>query len=215
LSHQLPPPGPRAPEFRWATQDATGTFPVFGSIEPLGPLREGTLVPRTFAIELGNGQKYWVGGSATEHFPEILKGYREYYAPTGKGDPSPPAVAFPVGTDQQPIVRGSTTLTFDTESGVTESSFNRRGPAGATLIGSGLALEHFEAAASAAAARVEADPSLWGTRVVEHGWEFIFQPSTEPGRLPAITHAMPVFTDPTSSLSLPKGSKPEPPRPGF
>jgi hypothetical protein len=214
-ARQLPPPGLRAPEFRWATQGATESVPVFGRITPLGPLREGTLVPRTFAIELPGGQKYWVSGSATEHFPEILKGYREFWAPTGKGDQAPPAVMFLVGPAQSPVIRGSTIATVDTASGIAESSFNRRGPAGATLFGSALVLEHFEIAASAAAARVQADPKLWGTRVVEKGWEFIFQPPKEPGQLPAITHALPVQSDPNFDLQMPGGTKIPKDRPPF
>jgi YD repeat-containing protein len=48
--------------------EATGT--IWDSIVPMGPVREGTSVPRSFILKIGEGENIWVHGNATKHLVE-------------------------------------------------------------------------------------------------------------------------------------------------
>jgi len=190
-------------------------LPIFRQIVPTQPLREGTLIPRSFEITTNDGSRYWVNGSATEHFSEALKGYREYYSGTGRGTTSPEARILPTGQERRPqalrqtgdrvqpheIARGSTTQIFSSETGNVEEYFSNQGPSGTTAFASAMVLENFEHAVSVASRQVsQPDFNQWGQRIEVEGWEFIFQPPAQPWQLPVITHA-----NPRGILGLPSG----------
>ncbi|MDR2440196.1 MAG: HINT domain-containing protein [Planctomycetaceae bacterium] len=47
---------------------------IWNSIEATSGLREGTIIPSSFTMDLPNGQKVWVHGNATEHMAEYARG---------------------------------------------------------------------------------------------------------------------------------------------
>jgi hypothetical protein len=51
-----------------STSDMTGT--VWDFIKATQPVHEGTHIPRSFELDLGNGTTIWVSGNATKHFAE-------------------------------------------------------------------------------------------------------------------------------------------------
>jgi hypothetical protein len=210
------PISPTAELQRITGPGASAAVPIFQSIQPLAVPREGSVIPRTFNMTLEDGQQVWVSGAATEHFSEALAGYREYYAPTGRGTANPLAVLrqthSPVDTPGGPpaslgprelydfgatagqvrpganeIARGSTRQTFSSDTQLADQYFNRQGPAAATTFASALMLEDFRATVSEAVR----SGAPYGERIVVGNWELILQPPERPGENLRVVHANP------------------------
>jgi hypothetical protein len=220
------PPGPRVAgllpispvaEFNRITGPAAReALPVLATIEPLALPREGTVIPRSFNLNLVDGETVWVSGAATEHFSEAIAGFRDWHGPSGRGTTAReavlrethPAVETPGGRpaslgpveryDEGPrkgqvrpganeIARGSTTQTFSSQSQIGDQSWNARGPAAETTVASALVLEDFRSAVSQAART----GVPFGKKVVVGNWELILQPSDRSGQYAKVTHALP------------------------
>ncbi|MFS2094924.1 hemagglutinin repeat-containing protein [Pseudomonas sp. Pseusp11] len=57
----------------------TGT--VWDSIKPVGPVHPGSVIPQSFELSLGSGEKIWVDGNATKHIAEYAAYKAENYTP--------------------------------------------------------------------------------------------------------------------------------------
>nr|WP_221179077.1 hemagglutinin repeat-containing protein [Pseudomonas brassicacearum] len=57
----------------------TGT--VWDSIKSVGPMHPGSVIPQSFELSLGSGEKIWVDGNATKHIAEYAAYKAENYTP--------------------------------------------------------------------------------------------------------------------------------------
>jgi hypothetical protein len=53
----------------------TSTATVWKAIKATQPVYKGTLIPRSFELQVGN-KKIWIHGNATEHLEELVRGYK-------------------------------------------------------------------------------------------------------------------------------------------
>lgn len=191
------PPGPRVAgllpvspvaEFNRITGPAAReALPVLATIDPLALPREGTVIPRSFNLNLVDGETVWVSGAATEHFSEAIAGFRDWHESTGRGTTAREAVLRETRPGADDIARGSTTQTFSSQTQIGDQWWNARGPAAETTFASALVLEDFRSAVSQAART----GVPFGKKVVVGNWELILQPADRPGQFAKVTHALP------------------------